>query len=139
MSPALENGDSVLLKQETYVEAGQMVFFRPPTNWKEKVPALTDNTMVKRIAAIPGDTLSFDGESFIVNGGERRYELPEGYDCSNAPQKYEITLSKKDSFVLGDNENNSIDSRYMFCNGYTNSFMLGDKYVQDYGKIIYKW
>lgn len=139
MEPALSNGDSVILRQGDGVEAGQIVFFRPPKEWRETFKEINGSTMVKRIAAVPGDTIEFNGKEFIINGGERRYELPEGYDCEAAPRSYKSTLSPREAFVLGDNASNSIDSRYVFCKGYLNMYRIHERSVIDYGKIIFKW
>lgn len=62
------------------------------------------STLVKRIIAVSGDTLSFDGGKLLLNGAV----LPEKI---NFFENKEISIPEKSSFVLGDNANYSIDSR----------------------------
>ena len=67
---------------------------------------------VKRVVAVPGDTLLIQNGKLYVNEkavplrGEEPYINEEGRAAS------EITLGENEFFVLGDNVNNSEDSRY---------------------------
>ena len=69
---------------------------------------------VKRIVAIPSDTLLFEDGKVYVNG----FKLSESYLAPNtrttAPQKTgpRIRLAKDQYYVLGDNRANSEDSRF---------------------------
>lgn len=136
MEPTFSSGDSVVLRQEENVERGQIIFFRRPSTWEGSGDSR--DMLVKRIAAIPGDTVSFTGKDFLVNG-ERFYTLPESYDCSNAPQNYSKMLTNTQIFVVGDNPERSVDSISTFCSGKVNQVFLQKRLVVDYGKVILDW
>ena len=68
--------------------------------------------IVKRIVALPGDTVQIIDGTLYVNAvpEENPYHLPAMKDAGNAASP--ITLGAGEYFVLGDNRNASIDSRF---------------------------
>lgn len=68
--------------------------------------------IVKRIVALPGDTVQIIDGILYVNAvlEENPYHLPAMKDAGNAASP--ITLGAGEYFVLGDNRNASIDSRF---------------------------
>ena len=70
-----------------------------------------DEKMIKRVAALPGDTISTDGKMIFINGS------PRARKGSFAINQYQIDLSSPVVipegffYVLGDNDSNSLDSR----------------------------
>lgn len=70
-------------------------------------------TLVKRVIGLPGDTVSFDGGCVYVNGEllEEDYLSVQG---ATYPQNQgdSFTVPEDRVFLLGDNRNNSLDSRY---------------------------
>lgn len=136
MAPTLQAGDSIILRQAPRIGKGQLVFFRKPSTWETSNGEET--VMVKRVAAVPGDTLTFDGKEFRVND-EVSYVLPEGYSCTAAPQYYQVRLNASQIFVLGDNAQASVDSRYEFCRGNLGNIFIGSLSVLDYGHVVAKF
>lgn len=68
--------------------------------------------IVKRIVALPGDTVQITDGILYVNGipEENTHRLPAMEDPGNATSP--ITLGAGEYFVLGDNRNASTDSRF---------------------------
>lgn len=152
MNPTILEGDRVLVDKHVFglripftlrritdgadPARGDIVVFDSP---------LTGQSLIKRVAAIPGDTLALDGERLIVNGraasyapGDARHlrqllrataaEQPAVLDEQVSGIEHEILLLPARSshrlfgpvtvppgmyFMLGDNRDNSADSRYI--------------------------
>lgn len=68
--------------------------------------------IVKRIVALPGDTVQIIDGTLYVNAvpAENPYHLPAMKDPGTTASP--ITLGAGEYFVLGDNRNASIDSRF---------------------------
>ena len=134
MEPTLNNGDSVILKQEDTLRHNQIIFFNKPSSWSEYVDR--NATLVKRVVAIPGDTLTYDGETFKVNN-EIVYKLSDdNYECESGEIGYEHILTNTEVFATGDNANDSLDSRRIFCDGNSKDMYIPKFYVIDYGHIV---
>ena len=121
MDDTLSINDRVLVNKLSYrigdIERGDIVVFeKPPT----APGSITD--FIKRVAALPGETITFvDGDVFIdgqllnepyLNGATRPNSaaiVSEG--CTNTPAADRCTLAEGWYFVLGDNRDNSTDSR----------------------------
>jgi signal peptidase I len=119
MYPTLKVGDRVLVNKLSYrlhdVNRGDVVVFeRPPS---EEISTIPD--LIKRVIGLPGDSVTFrDGEVFI--NGERLAEpyLPPGVTTTAdfAPNHCTVEapclVPPGDVWVMGDNRNDSKDSRY---------------------------
>lgn len=132
MYPTFTNGTSVILRQAKSLEPGQIAFLETPNDWPN--PFSEKGLLVKRVVAIPGETMIFQDRTFTING--REYPLPDDYSCTNAPESYSHTLKNDEIMVFGDNSSHSIDSRYMFCNGSIFDAFVKKKQLVDYGKVI---
>lgn len=104
MQPTLYAGNFVLVNKVAYKigepERGDIIVFRYP-------PAPNETPYIKRVIGLPGDVISIDGGNVYVNG----YQLIEPYLMANTSRGGEWTVPAGNLFVMGDNRNNSSDSR----------------------------
>lgn len=108
MNPLIENGDVVLVNRILYdasiPKRGDIIVFKP--NGNENL-----HSYVKRIIALPGETIQIMEDGIYVDGEllEEEYETSDISDVGLASE--EITLAGDEFFVLGDNRESSEDSR----------------------------
>jgi signal peptidase I len=104
MEPTLYDGDQVIVNKLTYkfseMERGDIIVFSYPLN--------TDEDYIKRVIGLPGDTVSIQEHQVYVNG----QLLYEPYISDPPIGGVEETFVEEGTiFVMGDNRNNSSDSR----------------------------
>lgn len=108
MEPSLQNGQEVLVNRFIYKlfspRRGDVVVFLPNGN-------KNSHYYLKRIIGLPGEKIQIIGGYVYVNG--ELLEEEEFYDkiADAGIAENEITLGSDEYFVLGDNRNNSEDSR----------------------------
>ena len=105
MEPNLRTGERVLASGLPYMFGGpgrgDVVIFRYPGD--------PSKNYVKRVVGLPGDIVEIRGGQLFLNGGK----LPEPYKLNPAHGSYgPKTVSSDHLFVLGDNRDQSNDSRY---------------------------
>ena len=103
MSPTYHNLDLVVIDKRTAgYETGSVVAFKC---------AGLNAVLVKRIAACPGDQVKIAGERLLVNGEEMPPYIGKGFSYSGILEN-EIILEEGQYIVIGDNIEESKDSRY---------------------------
>ena len=106
MEPTLENGQQIFIDRFLYVlsspKAGDVVAFLPNGNENS-------HYYVKRVVAGPGDQVRIADGTLYVNGQESKWVTERILDAGIAEN--EIILGNKEYFCIGDNPNNSEDSR----------------------------
>ena len=67
-------------------------------------------SLVKRIIAMPGETIDIQGKKVYINGN--LLKEPYAYYSGESKDNLVMTLKKNEYFAMGDNRINSEDSRY---------------------------
>ena len=122
MAPTLENKQEILVNRFIYSisdpKPNDIVVFLP--NGNEKA-----HYYVKRVIGVPGDTVQIKDGAVYVNGElfEEKVETAAILDAELASEK--IVLEEDEYFVLGDNRNNSEDSRYANIGNVKKEYMIG--------------
>ncbi len=108
MLPTLENGDYLIIDEISYKkiepQRGEVIVFRYPTNHKR--------FLIKRIIGLPGETITLEGSKVTIKQQDgSTLQLKEEYLNGNFSTYGSWVLSEDEYFVMGDNRQNSSDSR----------------------------
>lgn len=110
MEPALRDGQVLRFPRETSpVSRGEIVVVDMPLSWQ--YAGGTSGTVVKRVAAMEGDSVSVVAGALYVNGVQKTGVNPS---CKTSAD-YSYTLQPGEVFVMGDNQGHSFDSLAMLC------------------------
>lgn len=108
MEPSLHNQERIMVDKVSYhfhnPARGDVIVFVAPPN-----PSLD---YVKRIIAIPGDTISIENTNVVVNGTLLNETYVDPSDQGNPyPKIVNLRVPANDYFVMGDDRKDSSDSR----------------------------
>lgn len=110
MVPTFESGHYLVIDEVSYrfeePRRGEVIVFRFPFEGKKY--------LIKRIAGLPGETVLIRNDSVIIKNEEN----PDGFSWKQGPitssgraANQLVTLEDDEYFVLGDNRDESADSR----------------------------
>ena len=109
MYPTLKDKDQLVEDIFTYK------FVRDPKRFEIVIFKLKNDPgthYIKRVIGLPGETVQIVNSVIYINGEELKEDYGRGVYFLAGSAEQPVTLGEDEYFVLGDNRNNSIDSRY---------------------------
>lgn len=122
MQPTLQDGDILLLQSAFYTpKQGDVVVLT------KDFAGYTDRPIVKRIIAVGGQTVRIDYEEDVVYVDDVALDEPYILESDMLPAFTieEMTVPEGYVFVMGDNRNNSTDSRFVDLGAIDERYILG--------------
>ncbi len=108
MSPTFENGQYLIIDELSYhfrePARGEVVVFRYPKNPK--------TFFIKRLIGLPGETVTIKDNKVTIKNGEQNIEIDDSYIKEQTLADHTTTLGAGEYFVMGDNRDQSYDSRF---------------------------
>lgn len=110
MEPSLHDGQILRFpKEASKVARGEIAVVDMPLSWQ--YAGGTSGTVVKRVVATEGDSVSVVAGALHINGAQKTGLNP---NCKTSTD-YTYTLQPGEVFVMGDNQGHSFDSLTMLC------------------------
>ncbi len=141
MVPTLIDHDLLLANKLAYKTSnpkrGDVVLILFGKGRRSGVTRVIDDELIRRIIAVPGDTVEMRGNEVIINGEKLNepyalYESSLVYSGGGENTLVAQKVPENSYFVLGDNRNHSLDSRVF---GFIDRDRLGGKIT----KVFWSW
>ena len=105
MYPTLEEGDIMILNKTAY-------YFNKPERFDIVVVNMPDEYLIKRVIGLPGEHIEYKDNTLYVDGKKVKENFKHGVtDDFNIEELGSDTIPLNTYLVLGDNRENSLDSR----------------------------
>ena len=108
MDVTLSGGDTVLMDTLIYQvgspKRGDVIAFKPNGSG-------TGHSSIKRVIGLPGETVQIHDGNIYINGKQLKEDYGRETIRNSGLASEAVTLGEDEYFVLGDNRNNSADSR----------------------------
>ena len=109
MNPTLTDRDNVLVSRITYMVSDPKRFDIVVFELKSE----PGTYYIKRVIGLPGETISIRNGKVLINGQVLEDDIYGNAEITRPGRAVrEVTLGEGEYFVMGDNRNNSQDSRY---------------------------
>lgn len=125
MNDTLQDGDNLIVDKISYrfkdIDRFDIVVFEFQGS---------DTYFIKRIIGLPGETVQITGDDIYINGEllEENYGKEPMEDEGIAQEP--VTLGEDEYFVLGDNRNNSTDSRAPEVAKVPRDYIIGKAFIR---------
>lgn len=122
MEPTIQTGDRFLVNRIAYrfgnVHRGDLIAYRSKDD--------ADSTIhVKRVIALPGETVQIKDGVILIDGKTYMENKSFPSITNGGAASTELTIGDDEYFVLGDNRNNSEDSRFTDVGNIQRRFIIG--------------
>ncbi len=122
MSPTLESGEKILVNRISCKLFGpgqnDLIVFLPNGNEKS-------HYYIKRVIGLPGDRVQIKDGIIYINGEPFEEKIEVSAIENPLLAEEEIEVGEDEYFVLGDNRNNSEDSRYASIGNVKREYIVG--------------
>lgn len=129
MNESLKNDDVLLIDKVTYEfvdpERFDLILF-------EASGINAGKSYVKRIIGLPGETVSIENGKIYINGMVLENDVTDIQILTPGLAGESVTLGENEYFVLGDNRNNSEDSRFYTVGNINRKDIVGRPWVRVY-------
>lgn len=133
MESTLHDNDHLILEKVTYQfdqpKRYDIVVFRPYANSTDK-NAFDDVYYIKRVIGLPGETVQIIDSDIYINGELLEEDYGKDAIEDSGVAKDEIVLDDEEYFLLGDNRNNSKDSRDSSIGAVKRSAIIGRAWIK---------